>query len=63
MKTHLKLVTAISGERRLPACRRRQLADDIRIALAHIRFLRAVLSKLPSTTGWQPVLPNQKKHE
>jgi len=50
MKTHLKLVTAISGERRLPACRRRQLADDIRIAFAHIRFLQTVLGKLPNTT-------------
>jgi hypothetical protein len=50
MKTHLKLVTAISGERRLPGSRRRQFADDIRIALAHIRFLRLVRGKLPGTT-------------
>ena len=45
-----------SGERRLPACNRRQLADDIfreaKFELHHVLF-----GKLPKRTGWQPVLP------
>src|SRR2546423_1225631 len=41
--------TPFSGERRLPACNRRQLADD------------AVFDKLPNTAGKLPALPDPPK--
>lgn len=61
MKNQIRHVPMIAGERRLPACRRRQLADDKMITRAYLRFYQIVLGRLPSTTGWQPVLPKPKK--
>src|SRR5205809_8053700 len=46
-----------SGERRLPACTSRQLAETGK--RHHLRIVRAKMlpAGLPATTGWQPVLP------
>jgi hypothetical protein len=45
-----------SGERRLPACSRRQLADDIPVR-EQCSLREELFGKLPKRTGWQPVLP------
>ena len=45
-----------SGEHRLPACGRRQLADDI-FGCEEIALSEDLFGKLPKRTGWQPVLP------
>src|SRR5204862_679051 len=45
-----------SGERRLPACSIRQLAECMR-QRKHWNLRRSVRGKLPRTTGQRPVLP------
>ena len=46
------------GERRLPACRFRLLAE-MHLAMHNRRTLRSVRGKLPRTTGRRPVLPGR----
>jgi hypothetical protein len=45
-----------SGERRLPACRSRQLAET-RIRDHHDNTRKNIAGKLPAIAGWQPALP------
>jgi hypothetical protein len=46
------------GERRLPACRSRQLAEAGNSrAASEVRLPKPLSAGLPATTGWQPVLP------
>jgi len=42
------------GERRLPACSRRQLADD---TIKSLNAIQKVLGKLPSTAGKAACVP------
>src|SRR5205823_3285953 len=46
---------AALGERRLPACSFRQLAENE--SIPPNRTLSSVAGKLPATAGWQPALP------
>src|SRR6476646_2522172 len=46
------------GERRLPACRFRLLAE-MHLAMHNRRTSRSVRGKLPRTTGRRPVLPGR----
>src|SRR6266550_6826858 len=50
---------ANAGERRLPACSFRQLAEKLceRSMQGVFATRGTVVGKLPTTTGWQPVLP------
>jgi hypothetical protein len=47
----------VSGERRLPACRSRQLAETGKWRRLRITRPKMLPAGLPATTGWQPVLP------
>src|SRR6185312_6749966 len=47
-----------SGERRLPACESRQLAETL--GRFNIDYALDVAGKLPATAGWQPALPDVK---
>ena len=49
-----------SGERRLPACRSRQLAETGNWAPTRIACANVLPAGLPATTGWQPVLPRPR---
>jgi hypothetical protein len=52
-----------SGEHTLPACSRRQLADDI-FAKRNFELQDELFGRLPKRTGWQPVLPRHShQHE
>jgi len=57
-----KVAKLDSGERRLPACSRRQLADDTEsVAKTFARGMSEELfGRLPKRTGWQPVLPGSE---
>ena len=48
-----------SGERRLLACSRRQLADDVSRSQSDQNCIEH-FGKLPKRTGWQPVLPSNR---
>jgi hypothetical protein len=53
---------SVSGERRLPACRSRQLAGYTLWTSMVVRRenQKQHLGKLPRWTGWQPALPGDK---
>jgi hypothetical protein len=48
------------GERRLPACRSRQLAETGKWRRVRIARAKMLPAGLPATTGWQPVLPGNR---
>jgi len=56
-------VTSVSGEHRLPACSRRQLADDSTAGdtATLVTTCKELFGRLPKRTGWQPVLPRSQR--
>ena len=53
---------SISGEHRLLACCRRQLADDSEASQELlVLIIEELFGRLPKRTGWQPVLPRNKR--
>src|SRR6266536_648470 len=53
-----------SGEHRLPACRRRQLADESHggARIPRCEPFDELFGRLPKRTGWQPVLPRTRSY-
>src|SRR6266478_4864581 len=50
-----------AGERRLPACRSRQLAETGKWSRVRSCVTKMLPAGLPATTGWQPVLPRNTR--
>src|SRR5882724_1617707 len=50
-----------AGERRLPACRSRQLAETGKWSRVRSCVPKMLPAGLPATTGWQPVLPRNTR--
>jgi hypothetical protein len=50
-----------SGERRLPACRSRQLAKSGEEPRSRLGLRKMLPARLPATTRWQPVLPGTRE--